>query len=96
MQYINGTLCFIDALHLNETKAFGALVVTVDHNLCADNRSGPTEEFLKVAFRGVKREVADIEPRGCHLDEFGRTAFPRLAFASLASFFTLTGGLVGC
>jgi hypothetical protein len=33
VQFLDGTLCFLDRLHLHEGETFGALIVTVAYNL---------------------------------------------------------------
>ena len=74
MEFIHGALRLFDAGQLDKPKAFGAVGFTMAHDLNVLDGANATEQFLKIAFGGIKREVSDIHTRRRYLDPLGLTA----------------------
>jgi hypothetical protein len=63
VQFLNGTLCFLDRLHLHEGETFGALIVTVTYDLRVLDMANAVEQLEEITLRRVERQITDIEPR---------------------------------
>ena len=70
VQFIDGALGFIDALHLDKGESLGALVVLVAYNLGVLNLADAVEQLEQVALRGVEGKIADVKPRRSYFDRF--------------------------
>jgi hypothetical protein len=73
VQFLNSALCFLDRLHLNKSKTFGALVVAITDYLGVLDVSDTVEELEQVALGRVEGKIPDVKP--------GRRNFDRLRFA---------------
>jgi hypothetical protein len=74
VEFIHGPLGLFDAGQLDKPKTFGAVGFAMAHDLYILHDTDAAEQFLKITFGGIKREVADIDPRRCYLDPLRLTA----------------------
>jgi hypothetical protein len=63
VQFLNGTLRFLDGLHLNKRKTLRALVVPITYDLRILDMSDAVEQFEEIALGGVERQIAHVETR---------------------------------
>src|SRR2546423_8128784 len=77
VQFLHGTLRFVDGIHLDEGEPLRTLVVTIRDDLGVLDRADTVEELEQVALRRVERQVPDVKPGRRHFDRFRFTRRPR-------------------
>ncbi len=82
MEFLDGALGLGCGIHLDESKALGALGVLVGNNLDICHRAHAGEEIEEIALRSIVGQVSDVKPRGCHLDSLRLARFTRRARAT--------------
>ena len=83
MQFLHRALGFFDRLHLNKSKAFRALIVTVADYFSVLDVTDPVKQVEQIAFGRVERQIADIETGRSNFDRLRFTLWPRLPRLSL-------------
>ena len=78
VQLLYRSPCFIDRLHLNESEAFGALVMPITNNLGVVHVTDTIKELEQIALRGVEGQIADVKTRRSDFDRFGFAQRPLL------------------
>ena len=63
VQLFYGALCFLDRLHLYESKSFRALVVAITYDLGVLHVSDTVEQVEEIALCGIEREIANVKTR---------------------------------
>ena len=63
VQFRHGAFRFLDCGHDNETKSLRFLIVLVSDNLGVLHRADAAEELEQIAFRRIKRQIADVDFR---------------------------------
>ena len=81
VQFLHGTLRFLNGLHLNESKALGALIVAIAHDLCVLDVADAVEELEEIALGRVEGQIADVKTRRSNFDRLRLTLRAWLAFA---------------
>src|SRR5437762_13542443 len=63
MQFLHCAFRFIDSLHLDECKTFGALIVSITYDLGVLHVSDAVEQLEEIALSGIEREIANVKTR---------------------------------
>src|ERR1700722_9811629 len=74
VQFLNSSSSFLDGCHLYEGEAFGTLCVLMADDFGTLHLADPVKQFDKVAFRGIKGQVAHVKLRRGNLHQFGLPA----------------------
>ena len=77
MQFLDGAFCFLDGLHLHESKSLRALVVPVTYHLCILHVPDAVKQFEEIALSSVKGQIADVKTRRSDFDRFRFSWRPR-------------------
>jgi hypothetical protein len=83
VKLIHGTLRFGDAVHLNESKAFGTLRVFIGNDLDVGYGTHPRKQLGEIRLSGIVREVTNVKTGGSN--------FHHLRLAGLAWLTRLSG-----
>ena len=68
VQFLNGTLCFLDRLHLHEGETFRALIVAIAHHFRVLDMADAVEELEEIALGRVEGQIADVKTRRSNFD----------------------------
>ncbi len=64
----NCALGLVDSLHLHESKSFGALIMTIAHNLGILHVPDSVEELKQITLARIERKISDVQSRRRHFD----------------------------
>jgi hypothetical protein len=81
VQFLYCTLRFLNGLHLNESKALGALIVAIAHDLCVLDVANAVEELEEIALGRIEGQIADVKTRRSNFDRLRFTLRAWFAFA---------------
>ena len=90
VQFFDRALCFLDRLHLDESKSFGALVVAIAHHFGVLDVANAVKKLEEIALGCIKGQVADVKTRRIDFDWFRFTRRPRLLWRPLILLLLLT------